>query len=78
MWRATGTLRSTRMTGSAALDLVDVACGRAERTVAFGLSLWDYAAGWLLVEKGGGLLQRWKVAKGWDLRVTHAHGDGSP
>lgn len=72
MARATGHGRSVRMTGSAALDLVDVARGRAERLAGFGLSLWDYAAGWLLVERGGGRLQRWRTAKGWDLLVTHA------
>jgi myo-inositol-1(or 4)-monophosphatase len=78
MWKATRSFRSTRMTGSAALDLVDVARGRAERTMAFGLSLWDYAAGWLLVERAGGRLQRWQVGTGWDLLVTHAGGDESP
>ena len=72
MIRATGHGRSVRMTGSAALDLVDVACGRAERLVGFGLSLWDYAAGWLLVESGGGEFHRWETGKGWDLLVTHA------
>jgi len=40
--------------GSAALDLAAVACGRLDGYWEFKLSSWDYAAGWLLVLEAGG------------------------
>ncbi len=44
----------TRRTGSAALDLAWVACGRVDAFWEFGLKQWDVAAGSLLVEEAGG------------------------
>lgn len=43
-----------RRTGSAALDLCDVACGRCELFFEAILSPWDYAAASLIVEEAGG------------------------
>jgi myo-inositol-1(or 4)-monophosphatase len=43
-----------RRTGSAALDLAYVACGRLDFFWEFGLKPWDMAAGTLLVEEAGG------------------------
>jgi myo-inositol-1(or 4)-monophosphatase len=43
-----------RRTGSAALDLAYVACGRLDFFWEFGLKPWDEAAGTLLVEEAGG------------------------
>lgn len=43
-----------RRTGSAALDLADVACGRIEGYFEKRLKIWDYAAGMLLVREAGG------------------------
>jgi myo-inositol-1(or 4)-monophosphatase len=43
-----------RRTGSAALDLAWVACGRLDAFWEFGLKPWDVAAGSLLVEEAGG------------------------
>ena len=40
--------------GSAALDMAYVACGRLDAYIEQGISLWDIAAGWLLVESAGG------------------------
>ena len=45
-----------RRTGSAALDLAYVACGRVDGFYEFGLQPWDMAAGWLLVREAGGKL----------------------
>jgi myo-inositol-1(or 4)-monophosphatase len=45
-----------RRTGSAALDLAYVACGRLDGFWEFGLKPWDMAAGWLLVREAGGKL----------------------
>lgn len=43
-----------RRTGSAALDMVDVACGRIEGYFEKRLKIWDYAAGMLIVREAGG------------------------
>lgn len=49
-------VRKCRMMGSAALDLAYVACGRLDAYIEAGISLWDVAAGVLLVENAGGLV----------------------
>jgi myo-inositol-1(or 4)-monophosphatase len=46
--------RKCRLMGSAALDLAYVACGRFDAYIEQGISLWDIAAGWILVETAGG------------------------
>ncbi len=43
-----------RRTGSAAIDLADVACGRSDVFFELVLSPWDFAAGALLVTEAGG------------------------
>ncbi len=43
-----------RRLGSAALDLSYLACGRCEGFWEIGLSPWDIAAGYLLVQEAGG------------------------
>ncbi len=50
-----------RRTGSAAIDIAYVACGRLDFFWEFGLKSWDMAAGKLLVQEAGG-------------RVTDMHG----
>ncbi len=45
-----------RRSGSAALDLCTVACGRAELYFELQVSPWDFAAGKLLVEEAGGVV----------------------
>ena len=47
-------VRKCRILGSAALDMAYVACGRFDAYIEQGISLWDIAAGWLLVENAGG------------------------
>lgn len=47
-------VRKTRMLGSAALALAYIACGRLDAYVEEQISLWDIAAGTLLVEAAGG------------------------
>ena len=47
-----------RREGSAALDLCSVAAGRAGLYFELQLSLWDYAAGELIVREAGGLCSR--------------------
>ncbi|HEY2123921.1 MAG TPA: inositol monophosphatase family protein [Chthoniobacterales bacterium] len=48
--------RKCRLLGSAALDMAYVACGRLDAYIEQGISLWDIAAGWILVETAGGLV----------------------
>src|SRR5213593_2176008 len=47
-------VRKFRVLGSAALDMAYVACGRFDAYIERGISLWDIAAGWLLIENAGG------------------------
>ncbi len=47
-------VRKTRMLGSAALALAYIACGRLDAYVEEQISLWDIAAGKMLVESAGG------------------------
>src|SRR6266853_481386 len=46
--------RKCRVMGSAALDLAYVACGRFDAYIEQSVSLWDVAAGKILVEAAGG------------------------
>lgn len=46
--------KKCRMMGSASLDIAYVACGRLDAYIESQISLWDVAAGILLVETAGG------------------------
>jgi len=46
--------RKCRMMGSAALDCAYVACGRLDAYIEGQISIWDIAAGKLLIERAGG------------------------
>lgn len=48
-----------RRTGSSALDLAYVACGRLDGFFEFDLEIWDHAAGRLLILESGGLISDW-------------------
>ena len=50
-------VRKCRLMGSAALDMAYVACGRFDAYVEQAISLWDVAAGMLLVESAGGKIE---------------------
>ena len=52
--RASVRARKMRMMGSAALGMAYVACGRLDAYLESRISLWDVAAGILLVESAGG------------------------
>ncbi len=58
-----------RRAGSAALDLVDVACGRFDGFWELMLAPWDMAAGMLLVREAGGIVTD---LAGGDLMPTHS------
>ena len=46
--------KKCRMMGSAALDVAYVASGRFDAYIESSISLWDVAAGILLLERAGG------------------------
>lgn len=48
-------MQDLRRFGSAALDLTDIACGRAELGFECILQPWDYAAGVLILSEAGGI-----------------------
>ncbi len=56
--RAYRTGLDVRRQGSAALDLCSVAAGRAGAYFELSISLWDYAAGALIVSEAGGQVTR--------------------
>lgn len=47
-------IHGIRRFGAAALDLCWVACGRFDAFFEYHLSIWDFAAGMLIVEEAGG------------------------
>ncbi|MGW1048411.1 inositol monophosphatase family protein [Streptomyces sp. NPDC001118] len=49
-------LRDIRRSGSAAVDLCDVACGRLDGYYERGLNAWDFAAGDLIAREAGALV----------------------
>jgi len=51
--------RDIRRTGSSALDLCYVACGRTDAHVEVALSPWDVAAASLVLRESGGKLTTW-------------------
>jgi myo-inositol-1(or 4)-monophosphatase len=52
--QAAMTTHGVRRTGTAAIDLAYVACGRLDGFWEFGLNPWDMAAGTLLITEAGG------------------------
>lgn len=48
-------VRDIRRSGSAAIDLCDVGCGRLDGYYERGLNAWDYAAGDLIAREAGAL-----------------------
>lgn len=64
--RASLKARKMRMMGSAALGMAYIACGRLDGYIESRISLWDIAAGRLLVETAGGVVS---------LTEVYGHGD---
>ena len=54
-----------RRLGSAATDLVYVACGRFDGFYEYSLSPWDVAAGAFIVEEAGGKISDFKGGDNW-------------
>ena len=58
--------QAIRRTGSAALDLADLACGRYDGFWDLQIKPWDVAAGALLIQEAGGRITNFK-GRGLDL-----------
>ncbi len=66
--------RKMRMMGSAALGMAYICCGRLDAYVESTISLWDIAAGKLLVEAAGGkvtLTKKEGKADSWSIVATN-------
>ena len=66
--------RKMRMMGSAALGMAYIACGRLDAYIEARISLWDIAAGQLLVETAGGKVDLTSVpghADAWSIVASN-------
>lgn len=63
-------LRDIRRSGSAAIDLCTVACGRVDAYYEFGLNDWDRAAGILIVREAGGRAELVESNFGQELNLA--------
>jgi myo-inositol-1(or 4)-monophosphatase len=57
--------RGIRRMGSAAVDLVYVACGRFDAFFEYSLNPWDVAAGAFIVQQAGGKVTDFKGGEDW-------------
>jgi fructose-1,6-bisphosphatase/inositol monophosphatase family enzyme len=63
-----GRVRKLRSFGSTGYDLAQVGAGRLGGLVQRGVNLWDVAAGALVLEEAGGVVEGWAAPGGrWDL-----------
>ena len=60
---------TTRKTGSAALDMAYVACGRFDGFFQENLSLWDIASGIILVKEAGGMVNEFDLSKKKNIEI---------
>ncbi len=58
LWHLFGKARDIRRSGSAALDLANIAAGRGDVFFEYLLSPWDFAAGSLLIAEAGGMISQ--------------------
>jgi myo-inositol-1(or 4)-monophosphatase len=67
-------VRKMRMMGSAALGLAYVASGRFDAYIERGVSLWDVAAGGLIIESAGGKFWTEKIPGRQKIRMVASNG----
>jgi myo-inositol-1(or 4)-monophosphatase len=67
-------VRKTRIMGAAALGLVYVASGRFDAYVEGGISLWDIAAGGLIIECAGGEFWHEPINQEFGYRILANNG----
>jgi myo-inositol-1(or 4)-monophosphatase len=69
-----GSVRKMRMMGAAALSLCFVAAGRFDAYIESGISLWDIAAGGLILERAGGEFWRQPIPGSEKYRMIANNG----
>ena len=60
---------SFRKSGSAALDMAYIACGRYDGYFQKNLNLWDIAAGLIIVEEAGGIVNNLDLKNFKDIQI---------
>ena len=60
---------SYRKSGSAALDMAYIACGRYDGYFQKNLHLWDLAAGLIIVEEAGGIINKIDLNNYKDIKI---------
>ena len=60
---------SYRKSGSAALDMAYIACGRYDGYFQKNLHLWDIAAGLILVKEAGGIINKIDLGNHDDIKI---------
>tara|TARA_B100001113_G_scaffold286812_1_gene242416 strand:- start:884 stop:1594 length:711 start_codon:yes stop_codon:yes gene_type:complete len=60
---------SFRKSGSAALDMAYIACGRYDGYFQKNLNLWDIAAGLIIVEEAGGVINEINLKNHKDIQI---------
>ena len=66
---------SYRKSGSAALDMAYIACGRFDGYFQKNLNLWDIAAGLILVTEAGGVINKIDLKEHKDLKIIASSPD---
>ena len=66
---------SYRKSGSAALDMAYIACGRYDGYFQKNLHLWDIAAGLIIVEEAGGVMNKIDLNNYKDLKIVASSPD---
>ena len=66
---------SFRKSGSAALDMAYIACGRYDGYFQKNLNLWDIAAGLILVTEAGGVINKIDLNEHKDLKIIASSPD---
>ena len=66
---------SYRKSGSAALDLAYIACGRYDGYFQKNLQLWDIAAGLVIVKEAGGILNKLNLNNNKDHKIIASSPD---
>lgn len=67
-------VQKARIMGAAAVDICNVACGRADGYIEAGIYLWDVAAGGLIVERAGGRAEVLEDLGGFRYRYLCTNG----
>ena len=66
---------SFRKSGSAALDMAYIACGRYDGYFQKNLHLWDIAAGLIIVEEAGGTINKIDLSNYKDIKIIASSPD---